>query len=236
MENRSGEARWQAQRRAAMETAVSYWRAKYNIKTSSVTGAIKKTKSSNRKLSSCDSTSSSTSTSSCEDDEEEDIEQRHEGNTEEDSGDSGVDEVDKTEKLKVNGFVIWAGLEPTEFISIFPDWLKRDDVTEVNTQVTTEFILNPYIFLINVFFVLNLQDGRAPLTTPISQALSLLTQTEYPLDVLLARPLPEGVDPTRLELYLSDVDFETALAINRTEYAQLPSWKQTKLKKERGLF
>lgn len=63
-----------------------------------------------------------------------------------------------------------------------------------------------------------------------------MTQTEYPLAVLKARPLPEGVEPTRLELYLTCADFEVALGISRAEFEQLPVWKQTKLKKERGLF
>ena len=59
---------------------------------------------------------------------------------------------------------------------------------------------------------------------------------EYPLAVLLERPLPEGVDPTKLELYLHELDYQEALGLSKQEYDQLPAWKQTKLKKERGLF
>lgn len=70
----------------------------------------------------------------------------------------------------------------------------------------------------------------------IAEALSQLSQKEHPLSVLLARPLPEGCDPTRLEIYLSDGDFEPALGLSRTDFECMPLWKQTNLKKDRGLF
>lgn len=42
----------------------------------------------------------------------------------------------------------------------------------------------------------------------VEDVLARLCQTTYPLADLLARPLPEGVDPLRLEVYLTDEDFE----------------------------
>lgn len=66
--------------------------------------------------------------------------------------------------------------------------------------------------------------------------LSQFTCTTYPLAVLMERPLPEGVNPTKLELYLSDADFEAALGMPKSEFTQMPLWKQTKVKKERLLF
>lgn len=42
----------------------------------------------------------------------------------------------------------------------------------------------------------------------VEDVLARLCQTAYPLEDLLARPLPEGVDPLRLEVYLSDEDFQ----------------------------
>ena len=42
----------------------------------------------------------------------------------------------------------------------------------------------------------------------VEDVLARLCKTAYPLTELLARPLPEGVDPLRLEIYLSDDDFE----------------------------
>lgn len=42
----------------------------------------------------------------------------------------------------------------------------------------------------------------------VEDVLARLCKTTYPLAELLARPLPEGVDPLRLEVYLTDEDFE----------------------------
>lgn len=42
----------------------------------------------------------------------------------------------------------------------------------------------------------------------VEDVLARLCQNTFPLAQLLARPLPEGVDPLRLELYLSDQDFQ----------------------------
>jgi supervillin len=49
-------------------------------------------------------------------------------------------------------------------------------------------------------------------------------------------PLPTGVDPTRLETYLSDSEFERVFAMTREAYTALPLWKAEKLKQDVGLF
>ncbi|XP_017841740.1 supervillin isoform X13 [Drosophila busckii] len=151
-DNRAGVNRWISERRAALETAVDYWRAKH-----------------------------------------------------------GDNETLPFHGIK--GQVVWAGLEPLDFKALFPFWIEHPDVAKRN-----------------------LEDGRTDTPMPISEMLAQMTQTEYPLDVLKSRPLPEGVEPTQLELYLSTEDFHRALGISREEFEQLPLWKQTKLKKERGLF
>ncbi|XP_053564187.1 advillin [Bombina bombina] len=61
----------------------------------------------------------------------------------------------------------------------------------------------------------------------------------YPLDALQWKQtdeLPEGVDPTKKENYLSDQDFISAFGVTRGEYSALPTWKQLNVKKEKGLF
>uniref|UniRef100_A0A1B0CW39 HP domain-containing protein n=1 Tax=Lutzomyia longipalpis TaxID=7200 RepID=A0A1B0CW39_LUTLO len=159
--NRAGETRWLGERRAALATALGYWKAK------------------------------------------------KEAQQEEDESGSGSDDESGSDA----GNVVWAGLEPLEFISHFPDWTAHPHVEEINRM-----------------------DGRSEELVSIGQYLSQITQREYPLETLLARPLPEGVDPTRLELYLSPEDFEEALGMGRSDFHELPFWKQTKLKKEIGLF
>ncbi|XP_050301678.1 uncharacterized protein LOC126739900 isoform X2 [Anthonomus grandis grandis] len=144
----SGAIRWQAERRAAMQTAVNYWKKTHG------------------------------------------------------------------EGEEVVAYLVWAGLEPLEFRSLFPAWEVREDVRK-----------------------LNLQDGKKQDDKLIlNRELALLSRTTYPLAEILHRPLPEGVDPTQLEIYLSDSDFEKLLEMTKEEFQKLPSWKKTALKKEKGLF
>nr|XP_031300809.1 supervillin isoform X11 [Camelus dromedarius] len=111
-------------------------------------------------------------------------------------------------------YLIHAGLEPLTFTNMFPSWEHREDIaeiTEMDTEVSNQITL-------------------------VEDVLAKLCQTVYPLADLLARPLPEGVDPLKLEIYLTDEDFEFALDMTRDEYNALPAWKQVNLKKAKGLF
>lgn len=84
--------------------------------------------------------------------------------------------------------------------------------------------------------LIDLQDGRTDEELTIKVALEKLSRRVYPFDVLKERPLPEGVDPTRLERYLSPEEFEKALGMSLDEFKEVPIWKQSKMKKEAGLF
>uniref|UniRef100_A0A4W5K7R0 HP domain-containing protein n=1 Tax=Hucho hucho TaxID=62062 RepID=A0A4W5K7R0_9TELE len=50
------------------------------------------------------------------------------------------------------------------------------------------------------------------------------------------KELPKGVDPSRREDYLSDVDLENLLGCSRSGFQRLPKWRQNDLKKKAGLF
>ncbi|XP_076617469.1 supervillin a isoform X1 [Chaetodon auriga] len=127
----------------------------------------------------------------------------------------------KNEKKPPKAYLIHAGLEPLTFTNMFPSWEHREDIAEITereAEVCNQIIL-------------------------VEDVLARLCKTTYPLADLLARPLPEGVDPLRLEVYLSDEDFEgvgaygkKALEMTREEYSGLPGWKQVNLKKAKGLF
>jgi hypothetical protein len=69
-----------------------------------------------------------------------------------------------------------------------------------------------------------------------SSSLAALTQSTYPLDVLKKKPLPEGVDASRLEEYLSDADFEAAFKMKREAFKAIPKWKQLDIRRKVGLF
>lgn len=50
----------------------------------------------------------------------------------------------------------------------------------------------------------------------MEDVLAKLCKTVYPLAELFARPLPEGVDPLKLEIYLTDEDFEVSACLGGT--------------------
>ncbi|XP_071231616.1 supervillin-like isoform X5 [Salvelinus alpinus] len=93
---------------------------------------------------------------------------------------------EKNEKKPQKSYLIHAGLEPLTFTNMFPSWEHREDIAEITereAEVCNQIIL-------------------------VEDVLARLCQNTYPLAELLARPLPGGVDPLRLEIYLSDQDFE----------------------------
>ncbi|XP_038149535.1 villin-1 isoform X1 [Cyprinodon tularosa] len=48
--------------------------------------------------------------------------------------------------------------------------------------------------------------------------------------------LPEGVDPSHRENYISEMDFESLLGVSRSEFAAMSEWRKVDLKKKAGLF
>ncbi|KAK5919956.1 hypothetical protein CgunFtcFv8_023806 [Champsocephalus gunnari] len=96
---------------------------------------------------------------------------------------------EKNEKKPQKSYLIHAGLEPLTFTNMFPSWEHREDVAEITereAEVCHQIIL-------------------------VEDVLARLCQNTFPLAQLQARPLPEGVDPLRLEIYLSDQDFQREL-------------------------
>ncbi|XP_008289012.1 supervillin-like isoform X2 [Stegastes partitus] len=108
-------------------------------------------------------------------------------------------------------YLIFEGSEPLTFTNVFPRWERS-----LGPQTQGD-------------------AGRVKLTL-VQDALAQLMKTQFPLEELLRSPLPEGVDPQHLEVYLSDQDFQTIMEMKRDEYASLPGWKQIDLKKSKGLF
>uniref|UniRef100_A0A8C1MTM8 Supervillin n=1 Tax=Cyprinus carpio TaxID=7962 RepID=A0A8C1MTM8_CYPCA len=121
---------------------------------------------------------------------------------------------EKNEKKPQKSYLIHAGLEPLTFTNMFPSWEHREDIAEITereAEVCNQIIL-------------------------VEEVLAQLCQSTYPLATLQTRPLPHGVDPLRLEMYLTDEDFEQVLDMKREEFDALPGWKQVNLKKAKGLF
>uniref|UniRef100_A0A8C2J345 Supervillin n=1 Tax=Cyprinus carpio TaxID=7962 RepID=A0A8C2J345_CYPCA len=129
---------------------------------------------------------------------------------------------EKNEKKPQKSYLIHAGLEPLTFTNMFPSWEHREDIAEITereAEVCNQIIL-------------------------VEDVLAQLCKSIYPLATLQSRPLPHGVDPLRLEMYLTDEDFEISaqaagralLDMKREEFDALPGWKQVNLKKAKGLF
>ena len=58
-----------------------------------------------------------------------------------------------------------------------------------------------------------------PLSLSLSPSLPLLPRTQFTLKELQKRPLPEGVDPSKLETYISDNEFEVNTSYSLTLYS-----------------
>lgn len=97
-ENRAGVNRWISERKAALQTAVSYWKAK---KGGGFHFFLLR------------------------------------------MGFNVVLLPDSDEDIK--GYVVWAGLEPLKFKSLFPDWVGREDIKEINMQVCSITLENLWI-------------------------------------------------------------------------------------------
>lgn len=48
--------------------------------------------------------------------------------------------------------------------------------------------------------------------------------------------LPDGVDPTKKEQYLTEADFQKHMGMSKADFNKLPAWKGNVLKKKVGLF
>lgn len=86
----------------------------------------------------------------------------------------------------MKAYLVHAGLEPLEFTNLFPQWEVREDVRKINEA-----------------------EGRErDEITSVEDLLSKLLKTKYTWEELQERPLPEGVDPLKMEQFLQDDEFE----------------------------
>uniref|UniRef100_A0A914XAF0 HP domain-containing protein n=1 Tax=Plectus sambesii TaxID=2011161 RepID=A0A914XAF0_9BILA len=110
--------------------------------------------------------------------------------------------------------VVFAGLEPTEFKALFPVWVDQEEAALWSKKNGRK-------------------EGEA---LDLGSMLEELTLSTYPVERLRRKPLPEGVDGSKLESYLSDPDFERFFGMSKAIFYDLPQWKQLRLKKELNFF
>merc|ERR1712146_754350 len=71
----------------------------------------------------------------------------------------------------------------------------------------------------------------------ISEALKeFSTDVKFPYEQLKGGDLPESVDLTAKEAYLTEEEFNTVFKMDRAAFNALPKWKQSGHKKKVGLF
>ena len=65
----------------------------------------------------------------------------------------------------------------------------------------------------------------------MEQVLSALSRKEYSWEELQRKPLPDGVDPSKLETYLNDNEFEVRqnsciidIILSLTQYTRIPNF------------
>lgn len=60
-------------------------------------------------------------------------------------------------------------------------------------------------------------EGSKNKVVLVKEALSKFNRQQYSIEELTRKPLPEGVDPLRLEDYLSEQDFRVGRLATRTD-------------------
>ncbi|CAM4895290.1 unnamed protein product [Rotaria socialis] len=110
--------------------------------------------------------------------------------------------------------IVYAGLEPIEFINLFPKWTVNVKARQQNQLEGRK---------------LNQRDS-------VIDVLNQLCRERYSIEELQSRPLPEGVDPSKIESYLSNEDFQKEFRMTKDDFYALPYWKQTNIKKPLGFF
>ncbi|XP_041829593.1 supervillin [Melanotaenia boesemani] len=118
---------------------------------------------------------------------------------------------EKNPRRPPQAYLVLAGSEPLTFTNIFPYWEEDTSIPSQGENSKNKVVM-------------------------VKEALSKLSKEQYSIEELTRKPLPEGVDPLRLEDYLSDQDFKTFFEMSRVEFNALPNWKQKNLKKSKGLF
>ncbi|KAK4473683.1 hypothetical protein MN116_003031 [Schistosoma mekongi] len=119
------------------------------------------------------------------------------------------------DKLGTQAYLIYAGIEPPEFLALFPPHAKFTDATAYHQ------------------FEDGKTDGQKDL---IDELLSSYTTASYTLSDLQQRPLPPEMDATCLETYLDENTFQETFLMSKEDFNKLPIWKQTEMKKCLGLF
>ncbi|CAD5116299.1 DgyrCDS5205 [Dimorphilus gyrociliatus] len=111
--------------------------------------------------------------------------------------------------------IIYAGFEPIEFTNLFQYWEKDDTARKANEQ-------DGFTNVEDIFKML--------------KSMERARSGSYSLSELIAGNVPEGVDLTRRESYLTDKDFEDVFSCSKEAFYSLSDWKQRQMKRQLKLL
>ncbi|XP_041478861.1 advillin-like isoform X2 [Lytechinus variegatus] len=131
---------------------------------------------------------------------------------------SGRD-FDNTQLIQVK-----QGFEPVTFTGWFMAWDNK-----YFQSMQTEDQMRQELAKQNAAVVIDLKAAE-------EQEDSFENCPKYSLDQLKAKELPEGVNASKKEKYLSKEDFEKLFGMPYEKYATIPKWKQDNLKKKAGVY
>ncbi|XP_057303795.1 advillin-like isoform X2 [Hydractinia symbiolongicarpus] len=121
---------------------------------------------------------------------------------------------------RVQIMVVKQGFEPPQMTGCFPSW---DDNVFAHGKSYEELKRE-------------LNDENAGVTFVQEELSKFSFDRKYPLKVLQQEEVPEGVDPTRKEYYLSPEEFHEVFGMSLNQYEGIPQWKKDILKKKFSLF
>uniref|UniRef100_A0A7N8YD38 Villin-like n=1 Tax=Mastacembelus armatus TaxID=205130 RepID=A0A7N8YD38_9TELE len=133
------------------------------------------------------------------------------------------------------------GYEPPTFTGWFNAWDPHKWSVNVSPRPSNPTSLSTQTGQSSVSMVLSPSPGLTP-SSPGRGTMSPSAGRSgmyLAADLLINKSpndLPQGVDPSQREDYLSDMDFENLFGTRRSDFHRLPKWRQNDLKKKAGLF
>jgi hypothetical protein len=114
------------------------------------------------------------------------------------------------------------GYEPTNFTGHFiawnPDkWSQGKTYEQLKAEATAS-------------------GNTTVLVASVQEAVATLSQGTYSYQQLTSGSLPEGVDATKKEQYLSEDEFQKVFGISKAAFNALPAWKAKPLKQKANLY
>jgi len=122
-----------------------------------------------------------------------------------------------------------SGCEPSLFTSFFVDW----DTNYFKSRIFED----PYEKKLREMKLAKegVVTADVPPPTPAPKPVTLKTANIFTYEEL-KQGIPEGVDPTRKEDYISEEEFFGLFGMKRNQFKSLPKWKQNNQKRNLCLF